>query len=297
MKKKTENILCLLLSCIAVCVATIGLFYSDGGESILVNNIYGQQLELYGKGIYAYNSLMTVSSRLGADWMGIISGFLMIALCILDKKFLWANLLKTAQSVMFVYYFACLIFSISMNRLYLLYVFGFGLSFLLSIILVVENYKTIEVKESAKRCKNWGISLCLAISGGLTLAIWISMIVPYMIANNYGDLLGVLTTEATYAIDLGILCPAMIICAILIRKKKDFGYIMAPNLLYILFCVGPMVILQNVYCFILGISVPVPAYIGTVLSFVVMCIFALVFLCKSISILENKQSDSNLSIR
>ncbi|MGF0020024.1 hypothetical protein, partial [Sporofaciens sp. SGI.106] len=70
--------------------------------------------------------------------------------------------------------------------------------------------------------------------------------------------------------------------------KKDFGYIMAPNLLYILFCVGPMVILQNVYCFILGISVPVPAFIGTVLSFVVMCIFAIVFLCKSICLLENK---------
>ena len=220
MNRKTENILCILLSCIAICVATIGLFYSDGGESILVNNIYGQQVELYGKGIYAYNSLMTVSSRLGADWMGIISGIFMIALCILDKKYLWADLLKTAQCLMFVYYFACLIFSISMNRLYLLYVFGFGLSFLLSVILVVENYKTIAVKESAKKCKNWGISLCLAISGGLTFVIWISMIVPYMIANNYGDLLGVLTTEATYAIDLGVLCPAMIICAILILKKK-----------------------------------------------------------------------------
>lgn len=282
MKKKTENTLCILLSCIAICVAMIGLFYSNGGESIYVNNIYGQQVELYGKGIYAYNSLLTVSSRLGADWMGVISGIFMIALCILDKKYLWAELLKTAQSAMFVYYFACLIFSISMNRLYLLYVFGFGLSFFLSVILVVKNYKTLDVKESAKRCKNRGISLCLAISGGLTFAIWISMIVPYMIANHYGDLLGVLTTEATYAIDLGILCPAMIICAILIRKKKDFGYIMAPNLLYILFCVGPMVILQNVYCLILRISVPVPAFIGTVLSFVVMCIFAIVFLGKSI---------------
>ena len=192
---------------------------------------------------------------------------------------------------MFVYYFACLIFSISMNRLYLLYVLGFGLSFLLSIILVVENYKTIVVKESAKKCKNSGISLCLAISGIFTIVIWISMIVPYMIANNYGDLLGVLTTEATYAIDLGVLCPAMIICAILVQKKNDFGYKMAPTLLYILFCVGPMVILQNVYCFILGISVPIPAFIGNVLSFVVMCMFAIVFLCKSICLLENKTDE------
>lgn len=291
MKKKTENILCIFLSCIAISVATIGLFYSDGEESIFVNNIYGQQVELYGKGIYAYNSLMTVSSRLGADWIGVISAIFMIVLCILDKKHLWANLLKTAQSVMFVYYFACLIFSISMNGLYLLYVLGFGLSFLLSIVLVVDNYKTIAVKESAKKYKNLGISLCLVISGAFTIVIWISMIIPYMIANNYGDLLVVLTTEATYAIDLGVLCPAMIICAILVQMKKDFGYIMAPTLLYILLCVGPMVILQNIYCIILGISVPVPAFIGTVLSFVVMCMFAIVFLCKSICLLENKTDE------
>ena len=86
MKKKTENILCIFLSCIVICVATIGLFYSDGGESMLVNNIYGQQVELYGKGIYAYNSLMTVSSRLGADWMGVLCGIFMILLCILEKN-------------------------------------------------------------------------------------------------------------------------------------------------------------------------------------------------------------------
>ncbi|MCR4866182.1 MAG: hypothetical protein K5921_04610 [Lachnospiraceae bacterium] len=173
-----------------------------------------------------------------------------------------------------------------MNRLYLLYVLGFGLSIFLSFVLVVNDLKTIVVKESSKKCKNLGISLCLGISGVVTIGIWLSMIVPYMITDNYGYLLGVLTTESTYAIDLGVLCPAMIICAILVQKKRDFGYKMAPILLYILFCVGPMVILQNIYCLILGISVPIPAFIGTVLSFVVMCIFALVFLVKSIRLFE-----------
>lgn len=286
MKKRTENTLCIVLSCIVITTAIIGLFYSDGGETIFVKNIYGQEVELYGKGIYAYNSLLTVSGRLGADWMGILCGILMISLCFLKKDQIWAILLKISQSFLFVYYFACLVFSISMNRLYLLYVLGFGLSIFLSFVLVVNDLKTIVVKESSKKCKNLGISLCLGISGVVTIGIWLSMIVPYMITDNYGYLLGVLTTESTYAIDLGVLCPAMIICAILVQKKRDFGYKMAPILLYILFCVGPMVILQNIYCLILGISVPIPAFIGTVLSFVVMCIFALVFLVKSISLFE-----------
>jgi hypothetical protein len=285
-KKRTENTLCIVLSCIVITTAIIGLFYSDGGETIFVKNIYGQEVELYGKGIYAYNSLLTVSGRLGADWMGILCGILMISLCFLKKDQIWAILLKISQSFLFVYYFACLVFSISMNRLYLLYVLGFGLSIFLSFVLVVNDLKTIVVKESSKKCKNLGISLCLGISGVVTIGIWLSMIVPYMITDNYGYLLGVLTTESTYAIDLGVLCPAMIICAILVQNKRDFGYKMAPILLYILFCVGPMVILQNIYCIILGISVPIPAFIGTVLSFVVMCIFALVFLVKSIRLFE-----------
>jgi hypothetical protein len=285
-KKRTENTLCIVLSCIVITTAIIGLFYSDGGETIFVKNIYGQEVELYGKGIYAYNSLLTVSGRLGADWMGILCGILMISLCFLKKDQIWAILLKISQSFLFVYYFACLVFSISMNRLYLLYVLGFGLSIFLSFVLVVNDLKTIVVKESSKKCKNLGISLCLGISGVVTIGIWLSMIVPYMITDNYGYLLGVLTTESTYAIDLGVLCPAMIICAILVQNKRDFGYKMAPILLYILFCVGPMVILQNIYCLILGISVPIPAFIGTVLSFVVMCIFALVFLVKSIRLFE-----------
>ncbi len=286
MKKRTENTLCIVLSCIVITTAIIGLFYSDGGETIFVKNIYGQEVELYGKGIYAYNSLLTVSGRLGADWMGILCGILMISLCFLKKDQIWAILLKISQSFLFVYYFACLVFSISMNRLYLLYVLGFGLSIFLSFVLVVNDLQTIVVKESSKKCKNLGISLCLGISGVVTIGIWLSMIVPYMITDNYGYLLGVLTTESTYAIDLGVLCPAMIICAILVQNKRDFGYKMAPILLYILFCVGPMVILQNIYCLILGISVPIPAFIGTVLSFVVMCIFALVFLVKSIRLFE-----------
>lgn len=284
--ERTEKILCIFISCLAICVSVIGLFYSDGGASFWVNNIYGQPVELYGKGIYANNSLLTVASRLGADWMGIISGLLMITWNIIGKKKMWAYVLRLAQCFTFIYYFACLVFSISMNRLYLLYVLGFGLSIFTSIILWISYTAIIEVKESAKENKNIGISLCLAVSGIITIFIWLAMLVPSIMVNDFGNLLGVLTTEATYAIDLGVLCPGMILCSVLVNKKMNLGYKIAPIFLYILLCVGPMVILQNVYCGKLGIEVPIPAFIGTVLSFLVMCLFALLYLYKSIRLLR-----------
>ena len=282
MKAKTETLLCIILACSAIILSIIGLFESNESATFFVDNVYGQQIELYGKGVYAYNSTLTVSNRLGADWVGILGGIFFLFLCFNKGEKLWVHVLKTAQCTAFVYYFSCLTFSISMNRLYLFYVFAFGLSVLLSIHLLSNHFKHIEVKEEAKTNKNTGMSRCLAISGGITIIIWLSMIIPCLISQNYGELVGVLTTEVTYAIDLGLLCPLMIICAIWIRNKEDNGYKLAPILLYILFSVGPMVILQNFYCIKLGIDVPLPALIGTVLSFVVMGIFAIVYLKKSI---------------
>ena len=242
-KDKTENLLCIILACCAIISAFIGLFYSTGGAEFFVNNVYGQQVKLYGDGIYAYNSL-------------------------------------------FIYYFACLTFGISMNRLYLLYVFGFGLSLLLSVHLLSKHFKQMSVNTDAKEKKNSGISRCLIISGCITVIIWLVMLIPHLIIENYGDLLDILTTEAAYALDLGVLCPLMIICGMWIRKKNDIGYKVAPILLYILFSVAPMVIFQNLYCMILGIIVPLPAFIGMVLSFLVMGTFAIICLKKSTSLLR-----------
>lgn len=288
MSKFTEKILCIILAFGAIISSLIGLFYSDGGACFAAENVYGQQVQMYGDGLYAYNSVLTVSSRMGADWIGILGALLLLFLCFNKRERLWKNTLFTAQSTMFVYYFACLTFSISMNRLYLLYVLCFGSSVFLSIHLLIKHFRQTAVKEGIKEKRNLGIRICLALSGGLTIIIWLAMLIPHLISQSYGELIGVLTTEVTYAIDLGILCPLMIICSIWIGKKKDIGYKLAPILLYILFCIAPMVLLQNLYCIILGIDVPVQTFIGTVLSFVIMGTFAIVYLKKSIGLITEK---------
>ncbi len=285
MNIKTEKWLCIILASCAIISALIGLFYFDGGESFFATNVYGNPVELYGNGIYAYNSKLTVSSRMGADWMGIFGGVFLIFLCIGKRIFLWKDILKTAQVTTFTYYFACLTFSIQMNRLYLIYVLGFGVSIVLAVHMLVKYFKQIVVKDGVKEKRNMGVSLCLIISGGITIIIWLSMIIPHLINQSYGDLLNTLTTEATYAIDLGLLCPLMIMCGLWIWKKNDIGYKLAPILLYILCSVAPMVILQNLYCIKLGIAVEPPVFVGTVLSFVIMGTFACCYLKKSVGLL------------
>lgn len=108
-RSKVETVLCILLACSAIISSLIGLLYRDDGVRFAVDNIYGQSVELYGNGIYAYNSILTVSGRLGADWMGLFGGILLIFLLFQDANKLWIPILMTAQIVMFTYYFASLL--------------------------------------------------------------------------------------------------------------------------------------------------------------------------------------------
>lgn len=55
-KEKTDRVLSIIISCIAISATAFGLFYSNAGEAFWVKNLYGQQVELYKNGIYAYNS-------------------------------------------------------------------------------------------------------------------------------------------------------------------------------------------------------------------------------------------------
>lgn len=288
MKDRTERLLCIILGCGAIISSLVGLLSSNAYAPFSVNNVYGQQVELFGEGIYKYNSVLTVASRLGADWIGILGAVILIILCFYKRQRMWTNVLKTAQSTAFIYYFACLTFSISMNSLYLLYVFCFGLSIFLSVHLLSKHFKQLTLNEGVKERKNAGLSMCLFISGGVTMLIWLLLIIPHLIVQSYGELIGVLTTEVTYAIDLGVLCPVMILCSIWIRKKRDIGYKLAPILLYILFSVGPMVILQNLYCIKFGIEIQIPVFVGTVLSFVIMGTAAIIYLNKAIGLLNSK---------
>lgn len=281
MKQKTENLLCCLLVCGISISALIGLLYSVGGNSFFVENIYGQQVELYGDGIYAYNSVLTVSSRLGADINGLFGAVVLIALCLWKKKPLWAEVCKTAQVVYFTYHSVCLVFSISMNALFFLYVFCFGLSVILSVSMLIKHFTKIGIIDTVNDKKARGTSTFLIVSGILTATIWLMHVFPAILNHDYGDLLGVLTTESTYVIDLGIICPLLILCGIWVNRKMEVGYKLTPILLYILINVVPMVIWQNIFCIKFGIEVPIQGFISLVLSFVIMGIIAVALFVKT----------------
>ncbi len=271
----------LLGSCILI-AAFIGIFYTNGGASFEVTNMYGDTVKIFGDGIYAYNSILNVSSRLGADITGIIGAIALIFLSIWKSKPLWAEILKTSVTLYLTYYAVLLVFGLSMNQLYFLYVACFGIGIFSSCISVKELFNMIVIPISLKEKKCKGTAVFLIITGIVIALIWISCILPVTINGEFGSLLGIQTNEITYGIDFGITCPLLIMCGRWILQKKDIGYKTAPLLLNMLAFIALLVIMQRAYCIKLGVEIPIQALISLIISFVILGVIAFCLFVKLI---------------
>lgn len=273
--KKTITGLSLIAGVSSILSACIGIFFTNGGTTRIVENIYGQQVELYGDGIYANNSLMKVGATKGTD-----AAILLIAIILLVTMLAFRNrkasiLLQTGLLSIILYASTCLIMGVSFNRLFLLYVLQFGSSlfaFFLSLQHIISNETYIEdIYE--KHFKGTGIFLIIS---SCSVLIWLMFILPTVITGQPMDSLEIYTTEPTFAIDLAIILPSTLFCGIMLYKRKTIGYKVAPVLLTLLAGVGICVIFQTIFQTSLGIELNAGQLFGLVGTFIILGMFAVV---------------------
>jgi len=283
-KKQVINVLSIILGLSTLISAIIGLFYTTGGSRTNVVNIYGDIVELFGNGIYANNSVINVSSYLGADtFVLIISLILIILVIFLWKKYsLILNVLRTSIIVVLTYYSACQVFGVSMNALFFLYGLCFSLGLFATFITINDLFNEISIPKGLIEKPMKGLGIFLIFSGVFTALMWISMIVPVIFNGQYGLLLGIHTIEATFVLDLFILCPLFVLSGIWVLQKKEIGYKFGLILLNFLIAIGIIVIIQRAFALNLGIEIPIQALLGAIISFIILGIIALIFEVKLI---------------
>jgi hypothetical protein len=279
-KENSFRLLNTILATGVIIIAIIGIFYSTKGQRFTTANMYGDTVELYGDGLYAYNSVLTVANRLGADVTGIIAAIILVISTFWRKRTLFTEVIETSIIIYLAYHLALLVFGISMNSLYFLYVICFGISLFIAFSYVHNLLQIIKVPQALKKKRLTGTGVFLIAVGAITALLWISTIIPSMLNNSFGPLLGIQTTEVTYGLDLSITCPIFIMCGIWLLMKKDIGYKIAPLLLSVMVGIAVLVINQRTYCTKLGINIPIQALIGFIISFVIMGIISLFLVIK-----------------
>jgi hypothetical protein len=271
----------ILIVIVSLSIVTIsGVFSFNTEKSFLVANQYGQQIEMFGNGIYANDSYFRAPIFIGSDLT-----MLVLVLPLLVVGFIRNVVTRSIKSKLFLasilgvilYYAASISFGVTYNSLHLVYI-GLFSSSLFMLIQTVRSIDTVKLREA----QNWklptrGITIFLILSGFALFIAWLPDIIPTIINGTPLPLIEVYTTEITYVIDMGIISPMMFLCLYLLKKKDGLGEIVLAIALTLCGIMGIMLPIQSVFQLLAGIDIPIPVLVTKVGIFVLLAMFATFF--------------------
>ncbi|TCT15600.1 hypothetical protein EDC18_103308 [Natranaerovirga pectinivora] len=263
---KKIDYICFLIVILTLVIAGIGIFYSTGGERFIVENIYGESVEIFGDGIYKYNSVLAAGANKGTDFIMIIVALLFAFVTIIRKKAAKYRYLHVGLLSGLLYYSLCLVFGVTFNELFLIYVLLFSCALFAMIFLLSELINEDNLSEELKKESLIGTAIFIIICA-FSVLVWLPYIIPALIA---GQSFEIYTTEPTFVIDFGIILPVFLGCGIGILRKESLGYKLAPIPLTLMPIIGFVVIGQSIFQTAMGIDIPIKELIGLVISFIVL---------------------------
>ena len=284
MKRRIPEIIIILL---LITVSLCGVLSLDFSKAYLYINQYGDEVKLFGSGIYKADSYFKAPIFIGTDLCVLFFCVpLFLISLIKDLRASTANTQLRLVSIeaICLYYAVSLCLGVKYNRIFVLYVILFSLLFFTLIKrmrnLSRYNYSFEMKKSDAVFLIISGISLCVA---------WWPDIIPTILNGTSLKLIENYTTEPTYVLDLGIISPLCFISLILMKKKDSFGVVLYAILLKSIIVVAVMMITQSAVQFASGVEIPLPALISKSIIFVILGLFAIALDRRRINQNENKE--------
>lgn len=284
MKKRIPEIIIILL---LITVSLCGVLSLDFSNAYSYINQYGDEVKLFGSGIYKADSYFKAPIFIGTDLCVLFFGvplFLISLIKDLRASTATTQLRLVSIEAICLYYAVSLCFGVKYNRIFVLYVILFSLLFftLIKIMRNLSRYNySFEMKKSdAVFLIFSGISLCVA---------WWPDIIPTILNGTSLKLIENYTTEPTYVLDLGIISPLCFISLIRMKKKDSFGVVLYAILLQSIIVVAVMMITQSAVQFASGVEIPLPALISKSIIFVILGLFAIALDRRRINQNENKE--------
>jgi len=282
MKKQLTKfeILIIVIILLLIIIATVGFISFHTDSSYFVKNQYGDDVRIFGAGIYSHDSYFRAPIFIGSDatMLFLTVPLLVFALVVeIKNRTEKAKLFLNALLGMVLYYSASIAFGVTYNSLLLAYIALFATSLFALII----SMKQIDIdalrRLHGKPLPMKGISVFLVVTGLALFLAWMPDIIASLISSEPLALIEVYTTEVTYILDMGIISPLMFICLYLLKKEDEFGRILLSMLLMICLIMGVMLPVQTVYQMLAGIELPIQAIVSKVGIFVLLAAFAAYF--------------------
>jgi hypothetical protein len=266
-------ILCALLA------AAFGLFTPNNGSRITFTTIRNETVEIWGQGLYKYDTSLGAIGFLAGDLITLVLGIpvVIISIVLYRRGSLQGGLILTGVLSYFVYNYISMGFGAAYNNFFLAYVVIFAASVYGLILALLSFDLKMLPAHFGSNLPRKGIGIFLIISGVILSLIWLILsIVPALIANKAPLEAYYYTTFTTGIIDISIVAPALILAGVLIRRDIPLGYLLASTLLIFTCILGTSLTAGGVIQVLKGVITIGQAMTFTV-PFVILTLFAIWF--------------------
>jgi hypothetical protein len=260
------------LAVVVVVAAAVGLFTTGGPGPHDVLTPRGQTVQLYGTGLYRYDSWLIGVGNRGTDAVTLFVEVPMLLTALLGyrRRSLRSSVVLVGVLGWLLYYYASMSLYTAYNRLFGLYVVAFGLALFAAPLALRSIDPTRFATAFPSRPSPpvlVGYLGCLA--GVLTLA-WTPALISAAVTGATPTRLDAYSTEVTWALDLGVVVPAVAITAWLLHRRSVWGPLMTTAMLALNVALGTALAAQGVAQLVAGVPVRAGEIVGQMASFMVM---------------------------
>ena len=273
------NWLIPLIAILAAVTASVGLFSTSGSGTFQFTTLHQQTVDIYGKGLYQFDTPMIAIGYRVSDAFTLIAGvpLLLISFWIYRRGSIRGKILLTGTLLFFLYNFGSLALGAAYNNLFLIYIVLTMTTFLGGMGMLLSFDLQTFPKLFSGRVPRRGISNFFIISGAALFCIWLFLsILPALLANGVPAELASYTTIITFVVDMGIIAPLLVSAGALFKRGEPWGYVLVSVLLIFIDALGSSLFAMGIAQRVAGL-VNIGQFIGFVVSFAVLTFFSLMF--------------------
>ena len=267
----------VLVAGLAAVAALTGLLWTVESDTTTVTSVYGEQVELYGKGLYRHDSVFKGAGNRGADLVTIILAVPVLLWSLLHyrRRSLRAALIGSGALTWFLYVYVSTALGSAYNELLLVYI-AIVASAAVALARLAASIDLDTVHDRSSTSVPYvALSRLLAVAGLVTAVVWLIPLVGAVIAGEAPEFLDHYTTSVTYVLDLAFITPAVLTAAVLAHRHHPTTVMMAMPLLGLLISLLPMIAAQTWFQVDAGYDFTPGEIIGPMAGFVILVPVAL----------------------
>jgi len=270
------NILTLVVAVSAAFAAAVGLFWRDGGSLFSFSTLRDQTVQIFGRGIYRYDTLFFGAGFKVQDAVVLFIGVPLLIIALLRSQHGSAigQLLLLGLLGYFLYVYASMALGASYNRLFLLYIIILSAS----LFAFIQAFSNVDLDMIAAHIPQGlpirGLAIFMFVAGLVTLFVWGGPLATALVKGTPPERMDSYTTMVTYALDLAVITPATFLCAVLVLRGEPLGYAIAVPLLTLIILLAPQIILSTVFQRSAGVPFTTGEMVGPVAGFVILGLLA-----------------------